>query len=117
MKIQSNIDEAQDLRSGLVLARPQHQFLQSYIDALKEGLSPARHQTCDEEMQSLLSGDMQVWQAFAETCVNSRDADNYCLEDLFWLTEAERFMGYIWLRSDLGPLRQKYGGNTGRELR
>jgi hypothetical protein len=83
MIIQSSTEHAFDSNSQLLLARPDKKFLVSYIEALKEGMSAARHKTQQDEIHNLLSKDVATWDMFEKTSVNGRDADDYCLEDLF----------------------------------
>jgi predicted acetyltransferase len=117
MRITSTKESVFEEDSGLVLARPEKRFISSYIEALQEGMGSSRFETVEEEIQKLQSGDTTVWKYFSETDPNSVGTESFCMEDMFWLTKKDMFIGYIVLREDLGPEREKYGGNTGRVFR
>lgn len=116
MEIISTLNDAQELISSLVLAKPDKRFVPSYLDALKEGIKPSRYETIEEEITSLRTNP-DVWKCFSETCENAVGTDDFCLEDLFWLTKSDLFIGYIVLTTNRGPNREKHGGNTGRQFR
>ncbi len=116
MEVLSTTESAQDFISGLVLAKPDKKFIASYVEALNEGMNPARHETREQEIHNL-QHNLDSFKLFSETCDNAVGTDNFCREDMFWLTKQDLFIGYISLRTQMGSLRQKFGGNTGRELR
>jgi predicted acetyltransferase len=117
MKIIGTKESVIEADSGLILARPEKRFISSYIEALHEGMGSSRFETVEEEIQKLQSGDAGAWKYFSETDPNSVGTESFCMEDMFWLTKQDMFIGYIVLREELGPEREKYGGNTGRVFR
>lgn len=117
MQIISTKDYVSETDSGLILSRPEKSFIPSYIAALKEGMGSSRHKTSEEEIQKLQNGDIETWKSFAETSPNSVGTESFCMEDMFWLTKQDMFIGYIVLREDLASEREKFGGNTGRVFR
>jgi predicted acetyltransferase len=106
-----------DLHPDLHLGRPHQSLISSYIEALREGMKPARHATAAEEIAALSEDIDKIWPAFAHQVVNGQDDGNSCLEDMFWISKDEAFLGYISLKTDLRGLQALYGGHIGRELR
>lgn len=106
-----------DRHPYLHLGRPHKDLIPSYIEALKEGMKPARHATAAEEIEALTNDTDKIWPAFAHQVVNGHDDANSCLEDMFWISARDRFLGYLALKTDLRGLQALYGGHIGREIR
>lgn len=116
-QITATTEQAYNAETGLTLARPDKRFVPSYIAALQEGMKSARHKTATEEINALENPSDETWAMFAQTCPNSTGTPNFCMEDMFWLTKGDLFIGFVSLRKEMAEDRAKYGGNTGREFR